>query len=604
MNSLRALLRLLRPYRLSVLMNIGFNLLASVFSVFSLLMLIPFLQVLFYDSELSSGTMNEIGNLPFFENLYRIWLEQVKQNGKIEGLYWLCLALILIFLLKNFLRYLALYVLTPVRTGIMRDLRIQMFEKLLSLDLPFLQRTRRGDILTRLGQDVQEVEYGIIHFIETGFKEPVTILVTLFSLLWMSPQLTLWVFILLPVAALIIGRIGKQLKKESIEAQQKMSLLQSLTDELLHGLKILQIYQAEKPFSAIYEKENNTYRGFHTKLLWRKELASPLSEFLGIGVVAILLWVGGRQVLLHPGDLRPEVFITYIVVFSQIISPAKAFANAWYYIQKGSASLLRIESLLAEKPTILDAPEAASLEYSGQDIRIQNLNFSYKDTPVLKNIDLLIQQGKKIAIAGPSGSGKTTLVHLLCRFYPIPEQSIFMGETPIEKFSLESLRKQFAFVTQEPLLFYGSVKENLWMAKPDATELEVLNALKLAQAEEFVAALPQGMDTNIGERGTQLSGGQQQRISLARAFLKNAPIIILDEATAALDNNADHAIQSAILQLQQGKTVIAIAHRLSSVRDYDSIIVMEKGVIIATGTHKELMEECELYREMVKREGM
>jgi subfamily B ATP-binding cassette protein MsbA len=308
--------------------------------------------------------------------------------------------------------------------------------------------------------------------------------------------------------------------------------------------------------------------------------------------------------LLHPGELRPEVFITYIVVFSQIISPAKAFANAWYYIQKGSASLLRIESLLAEKPTVLDAPDAVSLNYSGQDIRIQNLNFQYKDTPVLTNINLLIQQGKKIAIAGPSGSGKTTLVHLLCRLYPIPEQSILMGETPIEQYSLESLRKQFAFVTQEPLLFYGSVKENLLMAKPNSTESEILNALKMAHADAFVEALPNGMNTNIGERGTQLSGGQQQRISLARAFLKNAPILLLDEATAALDNYADHAIQSAVLQLQQGKTVIAIAHRLSSVKDYDMIVVMNQGEILATGTHAELMEECGLYREMVLREGI
>lgn len=599
MNSLRALLRLLKNYRLSVLMNIGFNMLASVFSVFSLLMLIPFLQVLFYDTP-PTFTFPEKTRF-FTETLSSLWLKEIALHGKIRGLAWLCGALLLVFFLKNAFRYLALYALVPVRTGVMRDLRQQVFQKLLQLDLPFFQKNRRGQMLMVASQDVQEVEYGIIHFLETACKEPVTILLTLISLIVLSPTLTLWVALLLPVGALIIGRLGKKLKKESTAVQEKMGLLLSMKDDVLHGLKIIRLYHAAPLLTANYQKENNTYRELHSGLLWRKELASPLSEFLGIGIVAVLLWLGGQQVLSTERGLSPEVFITYIVVFSQIISPAKAFSNAWYFIQKGIASLERIQALLAEEITMKEMPNADNIDAIG-DIEIRQLNFAYDSTPVLKNIDLKIKSGERVAIAGPSGCGKTTLVHLLCRLYPSPSDSIFSDGKAMENYSIKSWQENIAYVAQEPVLFYGTVRENVAAGDAQPDDAAILQALQKADALEFIDKLPGNLNAPIGDRGSKLSGGQQQRIALARAFYKNASLLILDEATSALDNQTDFHIQTALKNKSPEQTVIAIAHRLSSVKDYDRIVVMNQGEILATGTHAELMESCGLYRELV-REG-
>ena len=598
MGNIGRLWQLMRADRHLALLNIVFNILSAFFSVFSLLMLIPFLQVLFYGSSMSVQK-DSVTEVPFLKYFYEIWLEYLLVHGKSAALTVLCISLILVFLLKNTFRFLALYVLVPVRTGIMMRLRHQIYTHLLRLGYPFYQKTRRGDVLTRFGQDVQEVEYGIVNFMEIGLKEPVTIVITLISLVWMSPILTLWVLVLLPVSALIIGRIGKFLRRQSYQAQQEMSVLQAMVDELMHGIRIIRSLGADQQMDQKFSMVNEGYRQLHTSMLRRKELASPLSEVLGISVVAVLLMIGGNWVLKSNGLLlSPEVFITYIVVFSQIISPAKAFANAWYFIQKGVASLQRIDELLAE-PIIDSKANAVSKESFDEGIHIMGLSYAFDEKLALQDINLDVQKGERVAIVGPSGSGKTTLINLLCGFYHDPHNSIVIDRDNLNDIRREDWQKLYAIVTQEPILFFGTVRENLMMAKPDATEAEIFVAITLADAAGFITDLPSGLDTSIGERGVQLSGGQQQRLSLARAFLRNAPVLILDEATASLDSQSDQSVRAAIRRLAEGKTVIAIAHRLSSIRTFDRIVVLENGMVTGSGTHEQLLSKHPTYQQLV-----
>jgi ATP-binding cassette, subfamily B, bacterial MsbA len=595
MSNLKMLWGLMQPWKWRAALNVFFNLLSSVFSVFSLLMLIPFLQVLFYNdrSALQDGGLPE---LPLLQQLYEAWLTLLDNQGQQAALTALCLSLVLTFLLKNAFRFLALYVLVPLRTGAMMQLRKKIYNKLLQLDFPFFQKARRGDVLTRFGQDVQEVEYGIVNFIEVGLKEPASIVITLAGLIWMSPMLTLWVAVLLPLSALLIGRIGKLLKRQSFEAQQELSQLQTMVDELMHGFRIIRSLGSGEVVSKKFDATNNRYRDLHTSMLQRKELASPLSEVLGITVVAILLMIGGRWVLQGNSVLSPEVFITYIVVFSQVISPAKAFANAWYFIRKGVASLERIHELTA-LPVLQSTGGYAKPGLEDQ-LLIDDVSHHFGDQVALSGISLRIRKGEKVAITGPSGSGKTTLLNLIGRFYPLQKGSITLDGTDIGHIREDDFHRLYAIVTQEPILFYGSVRENMLMADRAASDEMIWQALEAADAAGFVKQLPAQLGTSIGERGVQLSGGQQQRLALARAWLRQAPILLMDEATAALDSSADQAVRDAIRNLAADKTVISVAHRLSSVIDFDRIIVMEHGRIVAEGTHAALMAESELYREL------
>lgn len=598
MDSIRLLWGLVRKYLSLVGLNVFFNILSAGLSVFSLLMLIPFLQVLFYqESQLLSNT--QLPKIPFIDILYEKWIFLMEDKGQQTALVALCICLILIFILKNGTRYLAAYFLVPVRTGVMRDLRADIYKKLLSLDFNFFQKKRRGEILTKFGSDVQEVEYGIINFIETGIKEPVTIIITLTSLIIMSPYLTMWVIILLPISALVIGKIGKRLKKDSFKAQYQLSLLQMMVDEVMHGIRIIQSFNNVEVLFRKFQSVNQEYRHLHSEMLKRKELASPLSEMLGIIVVAALLLIGGNAILKGDSTLSPEVFITYIVVFSQIISPAKAFSNAWYFIQKGVASLHRIQELLEEKPFYEVRPGTVAKSSFDQQIDIRNLNYAFGERVVLKDINLSISKGQKVAFVGPSGSGKTTLINLISRIYDVPEQTILMDGKDINQIILNDYRNLYAIVTQDPILFFGSIEENLSMAISQQNFEAMIEALGHADALNFVLELPQTMMTQIGERGTALSVGQQQRLTLARAYMKNAPILILDEVTAALDGVSDQSVRNSIQHISQGKTVITIAHRLSSIRDYDQIIFLEGGVITGKGTHEELLNAHPLYRRMV-----
>lgn len=598
MDKLRLLLRIVKKYPTLLALNIVFNILSACLSIFSLLMMIPFLQVLFYQGE-QINKLSELPKFPFLDYIYLEWVSILTIHGKQNALLILCLVLIFAFLLKNGTRYLAAFFLVSVRTGLMRDLRMQIYQKLLSLDFTFFQNKRRGDILTRFGSDVQEVEYGIINFIETGIKEPVTIAFTLGSLVIMSPYLTIWVLVLLPVSALIIGKIGKQLKRDSFKAQYQLSLLQILVDEVMHGIRVIQSFKNVDVFSEKFQHINQEYKVLHSEMLRRKELASPLSEVLGIVVIVAILLIGGNAIFQGDSSLTPEVFITYIVVFSQIISPSKAFSNAWYFIQKGVASLQRIQDLLEEKSFYDNINGTLSKSSFDQDITIQNLSYSFGDKTVLKDIHLKISKGQKIAFVGPSGSGKTTLLRLLSRTYSLPDNHVFIDGECINKIKLEDYRALFAIVTQDPILFYGTIEENLKVAKSNASHEEMIDALHHADALNFVLDLPESLATNIGERGHALSGGQQQRIALARAYLKEAPVLLLDEVSSSLDGVSDLSIRNALSKITHGKTVISIAHRLASIYDYDQIVFFEDGKITGKGTHLELMETHLPYRQMV-----
>ncbi len=598
MDSIRVLWGLIRKYLTLVGLNMLFNILSAGLSVFSLLMLIPFLQVLFYQEEqlLSNSGLPKI---PFIDVLYHQWIDLLESQGQQTALFALCICLMLVFILKNGTRYLAAYFLVPVRTGVMRDLRADIYKKLLSLDFSFFKKKRRGEILTKFGNDVQEVEYGIINFIETGIKEPVTIVVTLTSLVIMSPYLTMWVLILLPVSALVIGRIGKKLKKDSFKAQYQLSLLQMMVDEVMHGIRIIQSYNNTGVLFRRFQDVNQEYRTLHSDMLKRKELASPLSEMLGVIVVAALLLIGGNAILNGNSSLSPEVFITYIVVFSQIISPAKAFSNAWYFIQKGVASLHRIQDLLEERPFYEVNPGTISKHSFDSSIEINNLSYAFEDRRVLKDIKLSIKKGQKTAFVGPSGSGKTTLINLISRIYDVPQGKILVDNLDVNDIQLHDFRNLYAIVTQDPILFFGSIQENLLMADSNASFEEMIESLGHADALNFVLDLPQTMMTDIGERGLMLSVGQQQRLTLARAYLKNAPILILDEVTASLDGVSDQSIRESIGKISKGKTVITVAHRLASIADYDQIVFLESGEITGIGTHQELIQSHALYRQMV-----
>jgi subfamily B ATP-binding cassette protein MsbA len=598
MDNIRILWILLKKYLPQVGLNIVFNIISAALSVFSLLMLIPFLQVLFYHED-AVKTSENLPKIPFLDILYRQWLQLMEVYGQQTALIVLCISLVVVFILKNGTKYLAAFFLVPVRTGVMKDLRAGIYDKLLSLDYSFFQRKRRGEILTNFGSDVQEVEYGIINFIETGIKEPVTIIVTLISLIIMSPYLTIWVILLLPISALIIGGIGKKLKRDSFKAQYQLSLLQMMVDELMHGIRIIQSFNNKDVLKDKFQQVNHRYRELHSELLFRKELASPLSEVLGIIVVSAILLIGGKSILSGESTLSPEVFITYIVVFSQILSPAKAFSNAWYFIQKGVVSLQRIQNLLEEKAFYDVQKGSIPVSSFKNTIEIKNLNFSFEDSSILKNLSLEIKKGQKIAFVGPSGSGKTTLLQLIARIYDVDKEAIYVDGICINDIFIQDYKDLIAIVTQEPILFFGTIEENLLVAQSNATQEEMIEALILSDSLDFVRSLPQFLQTPIGERGVLLSGGQQQRIALARAYLKNTPILILDEVTAALDGVSDQAVRKALHQISKGKTVISVAHRISSIIDYDQIYFLENGEITGKGTHEELMKTHLLYQQMV-----
>ena len=600
MSSFWRLISYIENYKGYVALNIISNILTALFTVVSIPMLIPFLEILFGREELTTTKPEVINNLDTALATLNYHLSQVIINqGKSVALAYVCIAILSVFFLKNLFRYLSLFFMAPVRNGIVRDIRAQLFDKILVLPLAYFSEERKGDLMSRISADVQEVEWSILNVLEAIFREPLIIIGCLLYMLYESPSLTLFVFILIIFTAVVIGGIGKSLKKSSFTVQEKLGNIVSIVEEALGGLRIIKGFNASSYQKEKFALENNAYKTSLTKLLWRRDLSSPLSEFMGIGVVSILLWYGSRQVF--SGELDPENFFTFLFAFYYVIDPAKSFSKAFFNIQKGIAAMNRVETILDAESSIKEPIQAKSLGEFTTAIEYKNVNFWYtqKEEAVLKNINLHIPKGKSIALVGASGAGKSTIVDLLPRFYDVPEGGIFIDGVNIKEYSLEDLRQQMGIVSQEAILFNDTIYNNIVFGLKGISPAQVEEAARIANAHEFIMATENGYQTNIGDRGGKLSGGQRQRLTIARAILKNPPILILDEATSALDSESEKLVQEALIELMKNRTSIVIAHRLSTIQHADEIIVLREGRIIERGNHHELLSFNGEYQKLV-----
>lgn len=605
------MLRLLRyylPYKRLLTLAIVCNILMSLFVVVSIPALLPFLQILFNpQGTLPEQATQATGLQAQLDVFFAHLLEEYGRDG---ALLIVCSFLVLTFLGKNLFRYLSLYFLAPVRNGVVRDLRQKMLQKMLVLPLSFFSEERKGDLMSRFSADVQEVEWSIMGVMEALVREPIVITGSLIYMLWVSPALTGFVFILLLFSGFIIGGIGKTLRKQSGEAQARLGTVMSLVEETLGGLRILKGFNAEKWQGARFGKENDGYARTLTRLSRRRDLASPLSEFLGIAVASLLLWFGAKQVFL--GEISGPAFITFLYAFYSITEPAKAFSAATYSIRKGMGALERVETVLDAPLVIENAPNALPVQQFEQEIAFKQVSFQYPNAErgALENIDLIIPKGKIVALVGASGAGKSTVADLLPRFYDPTRGQICLDGQDIRQLRLEDLRALLGIVSQEAILFNDSVRNNILFSSAQSFSSEaesqaaVEAAARAANAHEFIIQMPEGYDTNIGDRGSKLSGGQRQRLTIARALLKNPPILILDEATSALDSESEKLVQAALERLLQNRTALVIAHRLSTVQHADEIIVLDQGRIVERGTHEFLMSNGQIYRKLVELQAL
>lgn len=596
------LLRYITPYKGRAITSVVFNILTVFFSLFSLTMIVPFLNVLFTQERTYSFQPWSLSVKVLLNNFNYYLSDFVVTHGQLQALSLISLLVVVMFLLKNLCRYLAMYYLVPIRNGVVRDIRRDVYAKILSLPIGYFTDERKGDIMARVTNDVQEVEWGIMNSLEATFREPLNILIFLITMFSMSPELTTFVLVLLPVAGLAIGRIGKSLKKKSGQAQIKVGQLLSNLDETLGGLRIIHAFTAEEKTSRRFAETNQQLFRLSNKIGRRRDLASPLSEFLGAVVLTVVMYFGGRLVLGPASSLEPSEFIAFIAIFSQVIPPAKAMTSAWYNIQKGLASSERIYHILDAPVAVKDPENPLPFPGFSRSIHFHQLSFAYRKSNetgyVLKDIDLEVPFGKTVALVGQSGSGKTTLADMLPRYYDPDKGAVLIDGVDIRHLRIHDLRTLIGVVTQESILFNDTVFNNIAFGVQHATEEEVIRAAKVANAHDFIMAMAEGYQSNIGDRGSKLSGGQRQRLSIARAVLKNPPILILDEATSALDTESERLVQDALTHLMKDRTTLVIAHRLSTIIHADEIVVMNKGEIMERGTHAGLLAKGGYYRKL------
>ena len=533
------------------------------------------------------------------DSLYAFLQNNITQYGKVAALGWICFGIITAVLLKNFFLYLSFYFLAPIRNAVTRKYSKLLYNKILQLPIGYFTEQRKGDILSRSSNDIAELETSIIGALEGMIKEPLNIIGIIIVLFVISVKLTLFVFVLLPLAGLIVGRIGRSLKKQTNKAQVKWGEIMSQMEETLTGLRIIKAFNAEGRVKKSFFGLIDEIFLIKNKILYRRDLASPLSESLGVIILCCVLWFGGKLVL--SGEiLSGSSFIGYVALFSQIINPAKALSQAVYNVNRGTATLDRLNEVL-EAPIVVEEPlHPIELNGFNNTIEFKDVVFAYPDATILDHINLTIQKGKTIALVGSSGAGKSTLADLVPRFHDVSSGQLLIDGKDIKLYSLNSLRQQISIVTQEAILFNDTIAANIALGKPDATESEIIEAAKIANAYDFIIQKEEGFKTVIGDRGSKLSGGERQRLTIARAVLKNPPILILDEATSALDTESEKLVQDAINNMMQNRTSIVIAHRLSTIRHADEIIVLQKGRIVERGNHDELLAQNGYYRKLIE----
>jgi len=593
------ILKYIKPYTPFAILNIISNIISVLFSLVSLTMVIPFLGILF-------GTQEKVDNpqpLSFNadaikDNFYAIISSTIDKKGELEALLYICLLVLITFLLRNLFRYLALYFLAPIRNGIVHDLRLDLHKKTISLPLSFFTKKRKGDLTARLTTDLVEIEWSIMSSIEMIFKDPLNIIIYLLTLIAISPQLTFFVIVLFPTTGIIIGVIGRALKKSSERSQKKMGDLLSIIDENISGLRIIKAFNAEKYINQKFRNESANYKSIMNKLLRKKDLSSPMSEFLSTIVMVIVMWFGGKLVLTGNTGLSAEEFIGYILIFSQIIPPAKSLTSSYYHIQKGSAAAERIYEIIDAANEITDAKNPKHVKLFNNNIEFKNITFKYENTKVLTDINFSLNKGGTVALVGKSGSGKSTLADLLARFYDVKIGEICIDSTNIKEIALTDLKGLMGIVSQQSILFNDTIYNNIRLGKIDANKDEIITAAKVANAHDFILETENGYKTNIGDQGNKLSGGQKQRISIARAILKNPEILILDEATSSLDTTSEKLVQDALENLMNSRTSLVIAHRLSTIKNADEIIVLDEGKIIERGSHEELIIKNGHYKKL------
>jgi subfamily B ATP-binding cassette protein MsbA len=573
--------------------------LSIVFSLFSLGMLTPFLDLIFGKSSLSSLPVNAINANSIKDVIYGFLQNNIAKYGKSYALGWICLFIIVSIFLKNLFLYLSYYFLAPIRNEVTRKYSKLLYNKILALPIGYFTEQRKGDILSRSSNDIAELENSVVGALEGLIKEPLNIIGILLFLFFISFKLTLFVFVLLPIAGFVVGRIGRSLKKQTNKAQVKWGEILSQMEETLTGLRIIKGFNAEQKVKKQFYGLIDDIFGIKNRISYRRDLASPISEFLGVTILSGVLWFGGNLVL--NGDiLSPGAFITYVALFSQIINPAKALSQAVYNVNRGTATLDRLNEILEAPVTVNDIADPMQLNEFKDSISFENVGFSYQDDSILHNINLTVKKGKLVALVGSSGAGKSTLADLVPRFHDVSEGQLLIDGINIKNYSLHSLRKQISIVTQEPILFNDTIAANIALGKPEATEDEIIAAAKIANAYDFIIKKEGGFNSTIGDRGSKLSGGERQRLTIARAVLKNPPILILDEATSALDTESEKLVQDAINNMMQNRTSIVIAHRLSTIRHADEIIVMQKGKIVERGNHETLLAQNGYYQKLIE----
>ncbi len=592
----------LRNFKAKIALYFLSTLLSIVFSIVSIGMLMPFLNLIFNDPRpecAGCGSITKTSSNTVIKAVNDFLFNSVEGQGKIKTLGLICLMMVCFIIFKNLFLYLSYYILNPLKNRVVNQLREDLYDKVLTLPIGFFNEKRKGDLMSRMTNDIGEVEGSLVGTLEGWIRDPLTIIVTLFALFMISPRLTIFLLLLIPILGLVIGRITRSLKKHSLEVASKYGETLSTLDETLGGLRVIKAFTIENLLRSRFRKNNAELLDAKNRISYRRDLASPLSEVMGVMLFSAILYYGGRLVLNKEIPLEASAFIGYLGIFYNIINPAKALSTSFSNMRKGSAAIQRIEEILRTPITVDDNPNGKKLDSFQQSIEFRNVGFAYDDAVILNDINLKVEKGRTIALVGSSGAGKSTLADLVPRFHDVSAGELLIDGINIRDYSLFSVRSLMSIVTQEPILFNDTIANNILLGKPGAIMEEVIEAAKVANAHDFIIKKENGYDTNIGDRGSRLSGGERQRLTIARALLKNPPILILDEATSSLDTESERLVQDAINKMMQHRTSIVIAHRLSTIRHADEIIVLQKGQIVERGNHEELLQQNGFYKKLV-----